>query len=644
MPIRDAQFLQFPTFARGIDNTSEVDSKDILGTLSVALNADLVEDSLVAKRFGYTGVNSAAWSTYKIRSGIEYKKTTGTPEIVVYGEESAITGTSGRLGTVTSSGVTNITTGLVDGSKPTLLQLRNLLFYFSSGNNFIYTGTTTRQIGIDAPIGAPTFSEYATGDLNTSGSYYFAYTYYNSTTGAESTPSDPSEAIATGTTEGATGITLTLLAGSSTTANKIRIYRTTSGGNTFYYDGEVDITATSYTSTGADSALGDELELDNSRLPENAKYAVALDNRIFTAGFASNPNRVHYSKIGIRGPMPESFQALDFTDCNLNDGDSIVGLAAANSTTIVIKERSVGRLVRIDAQISGLERTGSAKYLYEEISNQTTATSQGSVVALDNIVIWIGKDEIYGTDGLQIFRLGRRIRKTLNTLNYTQAYKWSAINKTGNQQLIFSVCRSGQTEPDFQLVGHYRYFKSTGELAFTFYSPGTNTTTHPGIRAGCMFDATENNIKVYYFGNSNGDGKVYKMDSATSDNSLGIYFDVRTPWLSASRGARKKTFHSVYMQAAGSAGATYNLTHTFEKNRQETVVETATSALTGASTGVWNTGTWNNFTWGGVEYVPVKFFPGTKAYFGRYGFSNTNADQPVVISGLEIAIQMEEQH
>lgn len=646
MPIRNGKPIPFPTFFRGIDNSSEVDSSDTEGTLSVALNTDLVEDSLVAKRKGYGAVNSSAWNSCKIRAGIEYATTGGTREILLYGQDSTPTGNSGRFGKLSAAldSVSDISTGLLDNVKPTLLQFRNLVFCFNGQNDFLYNGTSTRQIGITPPTVAPTFSVNSLGSLNASASYLFAYTYYNSVTGAESTPSDPSEIMSSGSTDETRGITINIAAGDATTADTIKVYRTVAGGDTFYLDGEVSITTTSYGSNVADSGLSTELELDNSRPIGAAKYAVVVDNRIMLAGFPTNPNRVHYSKVGINGPMPESFQADDFADCNINDGDAICNLGSVNNTTIIIKQKSVGRLVRVDALVGGLERSGSAKYIYEEISNQTTGLENSGTITLDNILIWVGKDDIYGTDGVQIFRFGRRIRKTLVTLNNSYAYKWSAINKTGNQQLIFSVTSAGKTEPDFQLVGHYKYFKKTGEIGFTFYAPGTNTTTHPGIRAASLFEVTESGSKAYYFGNSNGDGKVYRMDYGNNDASLGIYWDVRLPWFSAGNGVTKKTFHSYYMLAAGQAGASYSVTHTFEKDRSETIVKTASSSLAFTGTTNWGEGDWGSFDWGGISYVPVRFFPGKKAYFGRYGFSNTNADQPVVVHGIQAVVQPENLH
>ncbi len=632
MGIRNGNYGKEVSFKKGVDNTTFVGSDDIVGTLSVGLNTDLVDDSLAVKRSGYVAQNSA-WSTRKIRQGFDYKKSNGTRELLLCGEASSVTGTSGILGKKNGTSTpTTITSGLKDGIKPSIVQFRNLCFVFNGQDDFIYDGTTTRQIGITAPVSAASFVSNLIGSLNTSGSYLFTYVYANTSTGAVSSPAPASDILTT--TDSLGGIKVQVTAGDSNTANKIFVYRTVSGGNVFFKDGELEISETTYSSTISDGSLGNELELDNSRLSEKALYATKADNRVFVAGFPSNPNRVQYSKIGISGAMPESYQVADFVDCNLNDGDVIKGLGVAGSLTTVLKEKSIGRLVRVDALQGGLERQGSNKYLYEEISTEITGLSGHASTNVDDIFVWLGKDDVYATDGVKIYRLGRRIRNTLKNLNFSQAHKFSAITKPDTQQIIFSVCRAGQTEPDFQLVGHYRNFASTGEIAWTFYSPGTNTTTHPGLQAASLFSSVENGESSFYFGCSNAAGLFYKFNTGYNDASLGIYWDMRGPWEDEKRATILKDFHSYYLFVLGGGSTPYNtVTHTFEEDNDETVIKTKTAEVP-ATASLWNSGNWNSINWSSFKFKLLTFFPKRKAYFGRYGISNTYADQPFAVKGL----------
>lgn len=632
MAIRKANGNKYISFINGVDNTTAIDSPEIRGTLSKALNTDLVDESLAKKRAGYVSVTT--WGSRNIRAGFEYKNPNGNTEILVYGEDQTLTGTSGTWGKFSGTATpSTIASNLKDGVKPSILQYRSLAFLFNGKDNLLYDGTSYRQIGIDAPISAPTSLGNVAGSLVPSGSYLFAYSYYNSQTGAESNISTVSNSLVSGADETTAGITISLTAGNSALADKIRIYRSVSGGNVLFRETEIPISSTSYSSTTLDAGLGTELELDNSRLSSPASFGVVNDNRIFLSGFENNPNRVIYSKIGINGPMPESYQALDFIDCNINDGDRVLGLGKAGTTVIIIKERSVGRLIRVEAGVGGLERQGSTKYIYEEISSEVTGLSHHLILSLDNIIIWMGRDDIYGTDGSRIFRFGARIRKSLINLDFSKYNKWSSLLKTDTHQIIFSVTQSGKQECDFQFVGHYRNFPN---IAWTFYSAGTDSTTHPGLVVGSLFQVTLNKIKYFYFGSAQTSGKIFQMDYGDNDNSYGIYWDVRLPWDGGSSSAAKKMYHSYYIFAAGSGVSPNNkITHTFETDTSEIIVKTSTGTLT-SPTATWHgTGiNWATFNWGSVTFNPLRFYPHIKAYFGRYGFSNTYADQPVAVRAL----------
>jgi len=630
MSIRDAAGNQYLSFIEGVDNTTAIGSTSLAGTLSLADNTDLVDESLCKKRPGY--VIDTTWSTLNIRSGLEYKNINGNRQKLVFGEASTLTGSSGIWGTYTGNSTpTTLRSGLLDGTKPSVFQYRSLSFFFNGRENILYDGTSVRQIGIDAPASAPSFISNTTGNLVTSGAYLFAYSYYNTQTGAESNLSPISQTFTAGSHSFTTGINIRIVPGDSTTADRIKVYRTVSGGSVLFLEDTIALTSVNFQSTTLDAGLGTEAELDNSRLSEPAKFGGVIDNRIFAGGFASNPNRIQYSKVGISGPMPESFQALDFIDCNINDGDRVLGIGKAGDSPVVVKERSVGRLVRVASETGGLERQGSVKYIYEEISAEVTGLSHHLIISLDNIVIWLGRDDIYGTDGTNIFRFGKRVINSIRGLDFNLSHKWSAIVKTGSKQILFAVTKAGKTECDYQFVGHYRNFP---KIAFSFYTAGPNTTTHPGLVVGSFFQATVNGLTKVYFGSAQASGKIYQMDVGDNDDTLGIYWKMALPWDGGAQKAAKKHFHSYYLFAAGSGVSPNNtIVHTFETNTNETVVKTATSTLIGTNP-LWHTAIWHEFNWASVSFNPLKFFPNKKAYFGRYGFNNIFANQPVAVRAL----------
>lgn len=635
--------IKYKSFIFGEDDTSILGAKKRVGTLAKAYNVDLIDDSLCVTRRGYLPYSASNWGTRRIRQGYDYVNSNGNHEILVYGDDGTATGgILGRWKTTTAAPVT-ISSGLDASRKPSIVQVRDLAFFFNGVDSFVYDGSGTRQIGITAPTAVATFDSLIAGELNSSGSYLVTYTYYNSNTGAESSPADPSAQIVVGSTASTQGIRVNVTAGDPSTADAIRIWRTVSGGSTFFLETTIGISDTSADIVLLDQGVGEQLELDNSRLPEVPKYAVVYDNRIFVAGFPSNPNRVMYSKIGQNGAMPESFQAADFTDCNLTDGDEIIGLGVANNMVIVQKNRSVGKLIRIDAQIGGLEEGGSNKYLYEQISNEVTSLSHFAGVEMDNIWVWLGKNEVFGTNGIDIYRFGKRRQKFLKTLNYSSTVTWKfhAINKSDSKQLIFTITTGSSTEPDVQMVGHYKDFSDTGELAWTTYAPGANTTTHPGLRASCLFNAVVNRETRYYFGNSNGNGLLYQFDVGTNDNGLGIEVDVRLPPEDAQDDSAKKLFKDYHLFAAGTRNVSYNITHRFYEELETSAQQSGTTDLLGSGLTAWASATWGNFTWSGVRFIPVSFHPHRRARWGQYGYFNNGVDEPIAVKSIISRVKLD---
>jgi len=635
MPIRNGSEIEYGQFSEGVDDSTPIDSPESAGTLSIGDNTDLVTDSLAVKRNGYATLFTISSALY--RAAKEHTSSSGTSSVLLYSEASTLNGVSGKWSVWDGATASTLTSGLHDGVRPSVAQFKSQTFVFDGYNDFATNGTTTHRIGIPPPTSAPTFKKNIAGSKNTSGNYVGVYTYYNSQTGAESSPSPASEIVTTGATANKAGIRWNITAGDSSLADTIKFYITVSGGNLYFLDGTTTITATTYDATVVDTGLGRQLEPDNSLLFEKGTIVQAADNRLLVAGFATNPNRIHYSKIGSNGPMPESFQAADFVDCDLNDGDKIVDMGLAGTSIIVVKERSVGRLIKIQASSGGVETSGSTKYVYERISGETTGVTHGLTKTIGNVCLWLGRDNIYGTDGVNIVRFGRRIRRALSRIDFRYAWKFHSYQKTDTQKVIWNVCKQGQTEPNYQIVGHYANFP---KIPFTFYTPGPVLATHPGMPAGCMVEATVNGEKQSWFGSNTGNGKVYRFDYGSSDDSLGIYWRLGTPWFAARKLGTLKKAHSCYANIAGGGASPNNvILQELQVNQKETTVYSRSETLPGNVTTWGGSMTWADDDWSDIDWSPIKMHPGRTCYSMRYILSNTYARQPAAIKGLKLVMQ-----
>ena len=266
----------------GLDTTSSPSYLDPK-SLRVAKNVNITKTGAVELRSGYTSLLSGgAWTGTSIKYGTEVFNTSGVPTVFVWGSTSA-SGAS-KLGTVNTSAwtVSTVESGLSD-NRPCILSITDRYFFFNGAvNKWGRTGSFVGNMTLEAPTNAPTGASNTNGSLTAGSSYLAAYTYYNSTTGDESSPSPVSSAVVVAADPN-DGITWTVSAYSGTgSCDKIRLYRTVANGNILYLDQEVSSAATSVTSTQVDSGLGVELELDNTPLSTwgYPRYATVINNRI----------------------------------------------------------------------------------------------------------------------------------------------------------------------------------------------------------------------------------------------------------------------------------------------------------------------------------------------------------------------------
>lgn len=615
---------------KGADTTSPLTAMEE-GTVRSALNCHITDNGIISKRKGYENIlTSSTWGSRSIRNGLEFQKNSTTKEVLVFGHQSGA-GT-GELGLATTS-VASIL-GSLNNQRPSLLQFNKLVFYFNGTDDFLYDGTATRQIGITPPSSAPTGASNTNGSLTVGASYLAAYTYYNSVTGAESSPSPVSAAVVVAADPN-DGITWTVTAGSATTADTIRLYRTAANGSILFLDNTAAIGATSITSTQVDAGLGAELELDNTRLATwgTVKYAEVANSRIYVAGFASpNENRVRRSKIGKSGAMPESYMATAFTDCVSSRGffDVNVGVGVARNIPIILKLNSVGRIDELGSSNSefGVDNTIMQ---YSEISRAVTCASHWAKCNVYENLVWLGRDNIYMTDGSEVTPIANKISSTIKSLNWNSPEKLSGHNNTRLKLVYFTgIVSSSGTESDIVLVGYYGNFP---EFYWTFYKPGVNTTIFPGIKAGCFFDVTQSGgNQETYFGNTDLNGKLYRMNLVSNDDSLGIDFKLIGKPVDYSMPEDTKIYKKaiIYAESPDFSATTLDVGAYYDLGLSLSHLESLPITVNSA---IWDSSIWDTAVWTDEGPLRVEHSSHRRAYYKQIYLANSAANQNISIHG-----------
>lgn len=607
---------------RGVDTTTNLANMDN-SFLRIAEDADIEQSGAISKRDGFIEILNVPWGARTIRKGLEFNF--GNPlttQSLVFGHEAA--GSTGVLGQIVGGVVVAILTNL-DNAKPSLFTFSNLCFLYNGIDDFLYDGTVTRQIGIDPPVLAPTNNGPVAGNLQTNAIYSYAYTYYNSVTGAESSPSP----VLAGVT-GNTGYIIGVTPGDPTTADTIRLYRSVDGGTVLFLDNTGAIGAVTINSTQADAGLGKEIEIDNTRPSVYGlfPYATVLNSRVGVTGDADIPNRVRFSAIYSEGPHPESFPATHFSDCESSRGktDINVGIGKANEVWVVLKKNTVGRIEQIGANDVSSSQD-PVLFDYKEISGNVGAVSHNAQVNVYGQLLWLGRDNIYATDGVRITPVGGRISKSIAALGFTEANDFSGFNDEKNKRIIFTIKKeSGDGEPNFAIVGQYRDWP---EIKWTFYN----------IRWGDIWDVpSASDEGEIYAGNVDFNGLVYQINTGDNDNAAGIPFRIRTAPFHFNLQEEDKLYTKDIIFAQGT-GDDYDLVVKSLFGLDQTVGNEQDICLKIPGL-IWDQDNWDEEVWGGVFQASFNYYVHNRADYHQLEITNVNPDEPITIYGFAILARL----
>lgn len=515
------------------------------------------------------------------------------------------------------------------------------------------------------------------GNLNENSTYLFGITYRNSTTNAESSPkiSDP---IHLG--PGENRALLNFPAGDSSTADEIVIYRSGANSNLLLEETAIGIGSTSFVSVAFDNELLiNELELDNSRITDfttSPTFPTVANGRVF---LKAGDNVVRFSKIGQRGSMPESFEVKAFVDTEGSKGssDTIVGLGTARDTVIVLKDRSLGRLTEAGVPDVGIS-SDQVIYIYTELSSAIGGVACSATTQVYEEFIFLGKDNIYATNGQTVRAIANPINQTIRDLGYNKQNleKLSAINDTVNQRIYIAVMEDvSATSPNFVIVGDYRQYPTfrwtvygDAPQGFDISNNVVSSATHPGINAGSFFEL-QNAVtgkSDIYFGNTSKNGQYYKMNKGyndivdvpqyDSDPIKPVFFEIQGRAYDMDQPLIEKLFKDTVFFAQGlSKNYTVDLFSSYDlasnRIRSRQFVLPSTGSDWGDNTDPIDTdGLWGDNTdpqdtdaiWAGESVIELVYDPHRKAKFYQPVWQQISLNAPVEIFGWGISATMKQ--
>lgn len=317
------------------------------------------------------------------------------------------------------------------------------------------------KLGGAAPSSAPTLGSSGTG---ITGTYAYCYTFYDSTTGWESSPS----AIASVTVSNKQ-VDISALSTTTTRegVDKKNIYRSiatgegatvpasdgVTGGTAYFYIGQVALATTTYTDTAADSTLDltnlSPLDGDHDP-PPNPSYIVAShEGRLWIA---------YGKQLWFSHPYDGSNYNLEYFsyDRVFNFSSPITGLCSTNNAGLQVFLSPGFGIYTIEGRT---ESEFSSRISYPGLGTNYHA----SVCAHDeNIAFWgpLGPTMITPNVGSEVHELGLPIENLIRTAlleEYnTSAFAWT-VWSTNMKQFIFGWSATDSTgtawvEADTSLV------------------------------------------------------------------------------------------------------------------------------------------------------------------------------------------------
>ena len=272
------------------------------------------------------------------------------------------------------------------------------------------------------------------------------------------------------------------------------------------------------------------------------KYAIWFHNQLHIAGVSATPNRLRSSDIG----DPETYTGGNSSslDVNPNDGDYISGLGTIKDELIVFKTQRIWAMTGFGTSALTLAD------LNERITGFGTL-SHRSIVNIGNDLLYLG----FLGDKPHIRSLQRTREGVVVDGGVVSADIENSLNGANKAALsmVAGVFDGRNARFAFPHGG-----SSINNRVYVYDTIIKGWVRHTGINASVWDSFAISNTPQIYFGESDSAGKVYRMDTTTSDNGAAINFSLTSRRYGGEQPERKKKWK--YIKIAAKETGNFNVT------------------------------------------------------------------------------------
>lgn len=405
--------LFVPLSAMGVQIISKIDT-----LWDGGLNMEVSSKMTLLRRPGNPRYCSTQFGSSDFPQGyFSFKNLSGTINLMVDTPTKVVSFTTSSQTTVFSKSTSQQTS---------FAKVGNILFWVDGTSSKKWNGTTVANIGIVAPVTAPTLS-FSSGSLSPASAfgYQYVYVYRSSVFGTTSTASPVSANTGPLTSK---NITIQGSSSSDAQVDKVDIYRNDDGGSLYYFLTTVNNGGTwSYTDSTPDSGLNDDQQAPvahaNDPIPAGADLLIFHMGRLWAAVgnvlyFAGGPDTAN-------GPGTEAWPPGN----NFTLPGAITALASTTAGLIVFTSADAFIVTGTDSSSFG------APYRWQQnfgVPSQNAVTQDG-----DLLFIFTNKGQLWQlpTNGGQLAEIGFAIRSKLAA--YTPANVYITVHRSGADEGIF---------------------------------------------------------------------------------------------------------------------------------------------------------------------------------------------------------------
>lgn len=436
---------------------------------------------------------------------------------------------------------------------------------------------------------------------------------------------------------------------------KLEIYRTTSGGTTYYLNNLLANGVTAYTDTANDTvqvgtfgsqSLQNQIYITGgvvgSDQPPKCKFVHILNGTAYYGGIYDAgqffPNRIRQSVTLAPEWCPATF--------NDDLDDDITAVTSAKDVVVVGCKNSIYRMG------GGFSSSGQGGLTHERIADSIGFLNQRSAVRTEIGVFFAGNDGFYYTDGYQIIKISLELDKAYQTFIQSDAQRraiYGAYDK--NTRRVWWSLRASQNDTDNSAF--YIFYLNYGVKPSGVFTTASN---YPYLRPsslvfqqGKMYVGHEFGFVLTADANQKQDYAVTSGVSPANWSRIGIPYNYTSCAVDMGTTFKRKWFTKLHLVGnnVGNVGAQINVIRDMNSdglgitamtpiNYTDNLVWGTATCIWGGSTIIWNNlgkmDLWRRFPATSLrgDFVQIQIVPAKVAVYASgigYPFgANTTVD------------------